>query len=182
MCSSCIVIFRSAFLFANSSTNHDSLSICMFSYSWLVFHHFLLSLIVCYLKNCHFTIQGERDAISAKIEDSQAHLEMLEHTDILNDVFYISHYGIFGTINSLRLGHTHVVGIPIAKCKDKTLIHYILFEAHFEYSYVTLILGWVGWDKCCLGSGCTSVAYHGSVLHPEISVSLAHDSFIFKFM
>jgi len=146
----------------------------MFSYSWIVFQHFLLLLIVCYLKNCHFTIQGERDAISAKIEDSQAHLEMLEHTDILNDVFYISHYGIFGTINSLRLGHTHVVGIPIAKCKDKTLIHYILFEAHFEYSYVTLILGWVGWDKCCLGSGCTSVAYHGSVLHPEISVSLAH--------
>lgn len=125
------ILFRSAFLFANSSTNHDSLSICMFSYSWIVFQHFLLLLIVCYLKNCHFTIQGERDAISAKIEDSQAHLEMLEHTDILNDVFYISHYGIFGTINSLRLGHTHVVGIPIAKCKDKTLIHYILFEAHF---------------------------------------------------
>jgi beclin len=105
-----------------------------------------LSLIVCYLKNCHFTIQEERDAISAKIEDSQAHLETLNRTNILNDVFYISQHGVFGTINNLRLGHTHVVGILIAKWKAKTLIHYILFEAHIEYSYlikiyVTLILG-----------------------------------------
>ncbi|KAG2590808.1 beclin-1-like protein [Panicum virgatum] len=53
--------------------------------------------------------QEERDAISAKIEVSRAHLEMLKHTNILNDVFYISQYGVFGTINNLRLGHTHVV-------------------------------------------------------------------------
>lgn len=58
----------------------------------------------------------------AKIEDSQAHLEMLKHTNVLSDAFYISQYGIFGTINNLRLGHTHVVGILIAKCNDKTLI------------------------------------------------------------
>ncbi|CAO2171022.1 unnamed protein product [Urochloa humidicola] len=53
--------------------------------------------------------QEERDATSAKIEDSQARLEMLKHTNVLNDAFVISQYGVFGTINNLRLGHTHVV-------------------------------------------------------------------------
>ncbi|OEL35828.1 Beclin-1-like protein [Dichanthelium oligosanthes] len=97
--------------------------------------------------------QEERDAISAKIEDYQAHLEMLKHTNVLNDAFYIAQYGVCGTINNLRLGHSHEVGILIAKCKAKTFIHYIqcfsysLVEADFEYSYliqiyVTLILGY----------------------------------------
>ncbi|CAO2183248.1 unnamed protein product [Urochloa humidicola] len=53
--------------------------------------------------------QEERNAISAKIEDSQAHLEMLKYTNVLNDAFFISQHGVFGTINNLRLGHTHVV-------------------------------------------------------------------------
>ena len=44
------------------------------------------------------------------------------------------------------------------------------------------LLGWVGWDKCCLGSSCTSVAYHGSVFYLEISVSLAHNDVFYKFM
>ncbi|CAL4974713.1 unnamed protein product [Urochloa decumbens] len=53
--------------------------------------------------------QEERDATSAKIEDSQAHIEMLKRTNVLNDAFFISQYGAFGTINNLHLGHTHVV-------------------------------------------------------------------------
>ncbi|TKW16060.1 hypothetical protein SEVIR_5G275000v4 [Setaria viridis] len=53
--------------------------------------------------------QEERNAISAKIEDYQTHLEMLKSTNVLNDAFNISQYGVFGTINNLRLGHTHVV-------------------------------------------------------------------------
>ncbi|KAF8696028.1 hypothetical protein HU200_036913 [Digitaria exilis] len=55
--------------------------------------------------------QEEKDAMLAKIEDYQAHLEMLKHTNVMNDTFYISQYGIFGTINNLRLGHTHVVEV-----------------------------------------------------------------------
>ncbi|XP_066312322.1 beclin-1-like protein isoform X3 [Miscanthus floridulus] len=53
--------------------------------------------------------QEEQDAILAKIEVSQAHLELLKHTNVLNDAFYISHHGVFGTINNLRLGHSHEV-------------------------------------------------------------------------
>ncbi|KAJ6806982.1 beclin-1-like protein [Iris pallida] len=48
--------------------------------------------------------QKERDSILAKIEVSQAHLELLKHTNVLNDAFYISHDGDFGTINNFRLG------------------------------------------------------------------------------
>lgn len=81
----------------------------------------------------------------AKIEDSQAHLEMLKHTNVLNDAFYISQYGIFGTINNLRLGHTHAVGVLVAKCKDEDIDRYIqcfsftciLFKADFGCSYLT---------------------------------------------
>ncbi|KAL2337154.1 hypothetical protein Fmac_011600 [Flemingia macrophylla] len=48
--------------------------------------------------------QEERDAILAKIEVSQAHLELLKRTNVLNDAFPISHDGEFGTINNFRLG------------------------------------------------------------------------------
>ncbi|MED6124463.1 Vacuolar protein sorting-associated protein atg6 [Stylosanthes scabra] len=48
--------------------------------------------------------QEERDAILAKIEVSQAHLELLKKTNVLNDAFPISHDGEFGTINNFRLG------------------------------------------------------------------------------
>jgi len=40
----------------------------------------------------------------AKIEVSQAHLELLKRTNVLNDAFPISHDGEFGTINNFRLG------------------------------------------------------------------------------
>ncbi|KAL5217397.1 hypothetical protein ABZP36_018081 [Zizania latifolia] len=48
--------------------------------------------------------QEERDAVLAKIEVSQVHLELLKRTNVLNDAFYISHDGVIGTINSFRLG------------------------------------------------------------------------------
>ncbi|KAJ7525962.1 hypothetical protein O6H91_17G076200 [Diphasiastrum complanatum] len=48
--------------------------------------------------------QEDRDAVLAKIEVSQAQLEMLKCTNVLNDAFHISHDGEFGTINNFRLG------------------------------------------------------------------------------
>ncbi|XP_058225639.1 beclin-1-like protein isoform X2 [Rhododendron vialii] len=48
--------------------------------------------------------QEERDAILAKIEVSQAHLELLKRTNVLNDAFPIWYDGDFGTINNFRLG------------------------------------------------------------------------------
>lgn len=47
----------------------------------------------------YFNQQEERDAILAKIEVSQAHLELLKRTNVLNHAFPISHDGKFGTIN-----------------------------------------------------------------------------------
>lgn len=40
----------------------------------------------------------------AKTEVSQAHLELLKRTNVLNDAFPIWHDGEFGTINNFRLG------------------------------------------------------------------------------
>ncbi|BAH92083.1 Os03g0258500 [Oryza sativa Japonica Group] len=48
--------------------------------------------------------QEEREAILAKIEVSQVHLELLKRRNVLNDAFYISHDGVIGTINNFRLG------------------------------------------------------------------------------
>ncbi|XP_057999166.1 beclin-1-like protein [Hevea brasiliensis] len=49
-------------------------------------------------------LKEERDAILAKTEVSQAHLELLKQTNVLNDAFPIHHDGEFGTINNFRLG------------------------------------------------------------------------------
>ncbi|XP_044480537.1 beclin-1-like protein isoform X1 [Mangifera indica] len=62
---------------------------------WQEFNNFQFQLIA---------YQEERDAISAKIEVSQAHLELLKKTNVLNDAFPIFHDGEFGTINNFRLG------------------------------------------------------------------------------
>lgn len=48
--------------------------------------------------------QEERDAILARIEVLQAHLELLKRTNVLTDAFPIWHDGEFGTINTFRLG------------------------------------------------------------------------------
>ncbi|KAG8663720.1 hypothetical protein MANES_01G246700v8 [Manihot esculenta] len=62
---------------------------------WQEFNNFQFQLI---------SHQEERDAILAKIEVSQAHLELLKQTNVLNDAFPIHHDGEFGTINNFRLG------------------------------------------------------------------------------
>uniref|UniRef100_A0A1J3K843 Beclin-1-like protein n=1 Tax=Noccaea caerulescens TaxID=107243 RepID=A0A1J3K843_NOCCA len=62
---------------------------------WQEFNNFQFQLIA------H---QEERDAILAKIEVSQAHLELLNKTNVLIDAFPIRHDGDFGTINNFRLG------------------------------------------------------------------------------
>ena len=76
----------------------------------------------------HFTIQEERDAIFARIEVSQVHLELLKRTNVLNDAFYISHDGVIGTINNFRLGRLSNVEVRIkmqvAKCINTTMVHY----------------------------------------------------------
>ncbi|KAH0451295.1 hypothetical protein IEQ34_018594 [Dendrobium chrysotoxum] len=48
--------------------------------------------------------QEEGDAVLAKIEVFQAHLELLKRTNVLTDAFPIWHDGEFGTINNFRLG------------------------------------------------------------------------------
>nr|XP_043609485.1 beclin-1-like protein [Erigeron canadensis] len=62
---------------------------------WHEFNNFQFQLI---------SHQEERDAILAKIEVSQAHLELLKRTNVLNDAFPIGYDGEFGTINNFRLG------------------------------------------------------------------------------
>ncbi|KAL2893221.1 Beclin-1-like protein [Bienertia sinuspersici] len=62
---------------------------------WNEFNNFQFQLI---------SHQEERDAILAKIEVSQAHLDLLKRTNVLNDAFPIWHDGEFGTINNFRLG------------------------------------------------------------------------------
>lgn len=60
-----------------------------------------------------FTVQEERDAVFAKIEVSQVHLELLKRTNVLNDAFYISHDGVIGTINNFRLGRLSNVEVSV---------------------------------------------------------------------
>ncbi|GMI75930.1 AUTOPHAGY 6, BECLIN1 [Hibiscus trionum] len=62
---------------------------------WQEFNNFQFQLI---------SHQEDRDAILAKTEVSQAHLELLKRTNVLNDAFPIGHEGEFGTINNFRLG------------------------------------------------------------------------------
>ncbi|CAI0410077.1 unnamed protein product [Linum tenue] len=62
---------------------------------WQEFNNFQFQLI---------SYQEERDAILAKTEVSQAHLELLKQTSVLSDAFPIYHDGDFGTINNFRLG------------------------------------------------------------------------------
>ncbi|KAJ8900492.1 hypothetical protein K2173_025269 [Erythroxylum novogranatense] len=66
------------------------------------------------LNNFQFQLmshQEERDAILTKIEVSQAHLELLKQTNVLNDAFPIHHDGEFGTINNFRLGRLPKIAV-----------------------------------------------------------------------
>jgi beclin 1 len=60
--------------------------------------------------------QEERDAVFARIEVSQVHLELLKRTNVLNDAFYISHDGVIGTINNFRLGRLSSVEV---RCRSQ---------------------------------------------------------------
>ncbi|XP_027115412.1 beclin-1-like protein [Coffea eugenioides] len=62
---------------------------------WQEFNNFQFKLI---------SHQEERDAILAKIEVSQAHLDLLKRTNVLTDAFPIGYDEDFGTINNFRLG------------------------------------------------------------------------------
>ncbi|KAH7860060.1 hypothetical protein Vadar_008659 [Vaccinium darrowii] len=62
---------------------------------WHKFNNFQFQLI---------SHQEDGDAILAKIEVSQAHLELLGQTNVLYDAFPISYGGQFGTICNFRLG------------------------------------------------------------------------------
>lgn len=66
--------------------------------------------------------QEERDAILAKIEVSQAHLELLKRTNVLNDAFPICQEGEFGTINNFRLGR--LPKVPVRKLSMPAFHHW----------------------------------------------------------
>lgn len=68
----------------------------------------------------------------AKTEVSQAHLELLKRTNVLNDAFPIGHDGEFGTINNFRLGR--LPKIPVCNSTQFSLgdefNDFFLFEQH----------------------------------------------------
>jgi hypothetical protein len=77
-----------------------------------------------------FGRQEERDAILAKIEVSQAHLELLKRTNVLNDAFPICQEGEFGTINNFRLGR--LPKVPVRKLSMLAFHHWPFpFEKFF---------------------------------------------------
>ncbi|KAK4802180.1 hypothetical protein SAY86_000383 [Trapa natans] len=69
--------------------------------------------------------QEESDAILAKTEVSQAHLDLLKQTNVLTDAFPIWHDQDFGTINNFRLGR--------------------LPNIHFEWDEIN-----AAWGQACL--------------------------------
>jgi hypothetical protein len=84
------------------------------------------------------TFQEERDAVLAKIEVSQVHLELLKRTNVLNDAFYISHDGVIGTINNFRLGRLPNVQVT-TQTEDTSLIHSLSSVLHL--CYIRSVLG-----------------------------------------
>ncbi|KAI8867969.1 APG6-domain-containing protein [Ramicandelaber brevisporus] len=50
------------------------------------------------------SFQTERQSTNLRYDYYASQLAMLQRTNIYNDVFYISHDGVFGTINGLRMG------------------------------------------------------------------------------
>ena len=76
----------------------------------------------------------------AKIEVSQAHLELLKRTNVLNDAFFIWHDGEFGTINNFRLGRLPKIPVNINRSyySKKFISLYFLPSVsvgHFYYSF-----------------------------------------------
>lgn len=50
------------------------------------------------------SLEVENVSLQQKLAHDQKQLELLQRTNVYNDTFFISHDGIFGTINGLRLG------------------------------------------------------------------------------
>jgi beclin len=65
--------------------------------------------------NAHLLKSAEQSSQLASLRATyaadSATLERLERTNVYNDAFCIGHDGVFGTINSLRLGR--VPGVPV---------------------------------------------------------------------
>lgn len=65
--------------------------------------------------NAHLLKSAEQNSQLASLRATyaadSATLERLERTNVYNDAFCIGHDGVFGTINSLRLGR--VPGVPV---------------------------------------------------------------------
>ncbi|XP_038875577.1 beclin-1-like protein isoform X1 [Benincasa hispida] len=92
--------------------------------------------------------QEERDAILAKIEVSQAHLELLKRTNVLNDAFPIWHDGDFGTINNFRLGRLPKIPVEwdeinAAWGQASLLLHTMCqyFRPRFQYRIKIIPMG-----------------------------------------
>ncbi|XP_011023189.1 PREDICTED: beclin-1-like protein isoform X1 [Populus euphratica] len=106
---------------------------------WQEFNNFQFQLI---------SHQEERDAILAKIEVSQAHLELLKKTNVLNDAFPIHHDGEFGTINNFRLGRLPKIAVEwdeinAAWGQACLLLHTMCqyFKPKFQYRIKILPMG-----------------------------------------
>lgn len=84
--------------------------------------------------------QEERDAVLAKIEVSQAHLELLKRTNVLNDAFLIWHDGEFGTINNFRLGRLPKIPVGDAKIRLYGYLFIFFFYWSFYISSVLVLL------------------------------------------
>ncbi|KAK6919989.1 Atg6, BARA domain, partial [Dillenia turbinata] len=96
--------------------------------------------------------QEKRDGILAKIEVSQAHLELLKRTNVLNDAFPIWHDGEFGTINNFRLGRLPKIPVEwdeinAAWGQACLLLHTMAqyFQPKFHYRIKVLPMGSYPW-------------------------------------
>lgn len=83
--------------------------------------------------NAHLLRSAEQSSQLASLRATyaadSATLERLERTNVYNDAFCIGHDGVFGTINSLRLGR--VPGVPVGP--------YVLLSAwKFDRAYFRL--------------------------------------------
>lgn len=58
------------------------------------------------MRNLGRTTGADHVCGGTQIERNQTQLARLQHTNVYNDVFYISSRGHFGTIAGLRLGRT----------------------------------------------------------------------------
>ncbi|TVU34580.1 hypothetical protein EJB05_16417, partial [Eragrostis curvula] len=117
--------------------------------------------------------QEERDAVFAKIEVSQVHLELLKRTNVLNDAFYISHDGVIGTINNFRLGR--LSGVEVDWDEINAAWGQAALLLHTMAQYFTPEFQVYGYKK--LGSACPLLCYkvvslHATIVQDEVCYSI----------